>query len=109
MISDLHKAGIKKDSQSKSRSGNRPVKWQVPCFLKRQCRCMVRYLGMGTVYIAMHSVEQVAAEVQICTKTLGIPAANIHVNQSNCNTPLQLHCQDKPPLPFLSPSNKVHA
>lgn len=70
---------------------------------------MVRYLGMGTVYIAMHSVEQVAAEVQICTKTLGIPAANIHVNQSNCNTPLQLHCQDKPPLPFLSPSNKVHA
>lgn len=64
---------------------------------------------MGKVYIAMYSPEQVAAEIQICTKTLGIPATNIYVNQSNCKTPLQISGQDKPPLPFIFLSDKAHA
>lgn len=34
---------------------------------------------MGKVYISIYSLEQVAAEIQISTKILGIPATNIHV------------------------------
>lgn len=37
---------------------------------------------MGKVYIAIYSLEQLTAEIQICTKILGIPATNIYVNQT---------------------------
>lgn len=57
MISDLHKPGIKNGRQNKPRSGNRTVKWLSMFFLKRQCRCVVHYLIMSQVYIAVLQSE----------------------------------------------------
>lgn len=64
-------------------------------------------LGMGTLHVAMCSEEQETAEIWICTKTPRVSPANIHVNQSNCKTALQINGQDKHTHSFLSLSNKA--